>query len=93
MAYFEGPNMALWVAKINRKAYDPHTLLNPKATIASSMMNISATFITIMSRCLLKRSASTPAVEEKSRKGITKTAPEMAKIVLAYCAPKMAIRR
>ena len=47
------------------------------------IMNISKNFIAMMIFLLLKRSAKMPAVEEKSKKGITKIAPAEANIVVA----------
>ena len=57
------------------------------------MMRISKIRVRRMIDRLLNRSASDPAKEAKSRKGITKTAPASDRIVLECSGPLMVMRR
>ena len=56
-------------------------------------MAISAIFIATIIVLLLILSAKTPDADEKSKNGITKTIPAVAKILLANAPPLTAIKK
>lgn len=93
MPYFDGPNRALWVAIRNSTAYSPVSLFRLKASTASKAMPSSLPFRAKMMRVLLSRSARDPANGEKSRKGITNSAPARAATPVAFSGPLSAIRK